>query len=382
MPYPLPYILLVLFYAAVGYVRHQMPNEEYRRYCDVLSVVMFVLFFGFRGYLLTDWMLYYPYYHDLEWGDILNFFNPDKTGLEPGFAVLCMVCKTLSGGSYHFLEFTVTCLFLSCVYSFMRRYTDNVALGLMLFLAFDGVGIVCNLLRNSLAIGIFLVAIPFIEQRRPLPYFFLCLLALTFHVSALVYVPLYFFFHRFPTRWVYLAVFVIANAAFISRFSVVDQILELMGFTGDAAMKADAYTGKMTSSLSVFTIGYIERLLTGTLIILYHDKLKELHNGSGVIVNGVFMYLIMFYFFSQYDVLSRRFSFLFCFGYWVIWLDFMRCFFFINNRRLLAAFVVAYSVIHAWRIYNAPDFYYENILTGAQSYNERLYFHSRNFHEQ
>ena len=381
MPYPLPYIFMVMLYAALGYLHYSDEDEQHKNYCNAAAVVAFVLFFGFRGFLLTDWILYYPYYVNLEWGDILNFFIPDKQGMEPGFALFAMVCKTVSFGNYHFLEFVITCIVLTCIYRFMRRYTGNIALGLMIFLAFNGVGVICNLLRNSLAIGIFLLAIPYIEQRRPLQYYLLCLLALTFHISALVYLPLYFFFHRFPSRWIYLGVFVVANLAFITRFSIVEQLLEMMGLTGDAAMKADAYTGKMTTAVAVFSLGYIERLLTGMLIIAYHDKLKALHNGSGVIVNGVFMYLIMFFFFSQYDVLAQRYSFLFGFGYWIIWIDLMKCFYYANNRRLLAGLVVSYALLRSWTIYNAPDYMYENILTGAQSFNERIYFHRRNFHE-
>lgn len=381
MPYPTPYILLVMLYGALGYLHYRLEDEQLKDYCNAAAAAAFVLFFGFRGFLLTDWILYYPYYMGLEWADVTDFFTPGKQGLEPGFALLAMVCKTLSFSSYHFLEFVITGFVLTCLYRFFRRYTGNVALGLMIFIAFNGVGVTCNLLRNSIAIGIFLLAIPFMEQRRPLPYYLLCLLALSFHISALVYLPLYLFFHRFPSRWVYLAVFVVANVAFVTRFSIVEQLLELMGLSGDAAIKADAYTGKMTTAVAVFSLGYMERLLTGTLVIVYHDKLKALHNGSGVIVNGVFMYLIMFFFFSQYDVLAQRFTFLFGFGYWVIWIDLMRCFYYANNRRLLAGLVMAYCLLRTWTIYNAPDFMYENVLTGARSYNERIYFHRRNSHE-
>ena len=381
MPYSLPYVLMVMLYAVLGYLYYRADDEQYKNYCNAAAAALFVLFFGFRGFLLTDWILYYPYYMNLEWGDIFNFFIPDKQGLEPGFALLCMVCKTLSLGSYHFLEFTITCIVLACLYRFMRRYMGNVALGLMIFIAFNGVGVVCNLLRNSVAIAIFLLALPYLEQRRPLEYYLLCLLALTFHASALVYLPLYFFFHLFPSRWVYLVVFVAANAAFVTRFSIVEQLLEAMGLSGEAAMKAEAYTGNMSTAVVVFSLGYIERLLTGTLIIVYHDKLKALRGGSGVIVNGMFMYIIMIFFFSQFDVLAQRFSFLFGFGYWIIWFDLMKCFYYDNNRRLLATLVVAYAMVRTWTIYNAPDCMYENVLTGAQSYNERIYYHRRNFHD-
>lgn len=382
MPYFLPYVLLVCLYALLGYLRHRLPDEQQKYYIDLASLAVFVVFFGLRGYLFTDWMSYYPYYANLEWGDVFNYVLPDKEGLEPGFAVLSMVCKTVSGGNYIFLQFVVTCIVLACIFRFMRRYTDNVALSLMLMLTFGGIGIVCNLLRNSLAICIFLLAIPYMEQHRPLQYYLVCLLALTFHISALLYFPLYFFFHRFFNRWIYLAVFVVINVAFITRFSIIDQMLELMGLSGDAAVKADVYTGRTVGSLSVFTLGYMERLLTGLLIIAYHDKMKELHGGSGVVVNGVFMYIAVYFFFSQYEVLANRFSFLFSFGYWIVWLDLMRCFYYTDNRRLLMAFAVVYALLRTHSLNNTPDHYYENVLTGAQSYNERLYYHSRNFHEQ
>ena len=373
--------MLICLYAVLGYLRSRCTDGQQKVYLDVASLALFVVFFGLRGFVLTDWMNYYPYYVSLEWSEVFNFFIPGEWGMEPGFALLTAFCGTISGHNFIFFQFVVVCIILACVYSFMRRYTDNVAISLMVMLAFGGIGIICNLMRNSLAISIFLLAIPYIEQRKPLQFVLICLLSASFHVSTLVYFPLYFFLHLFPSRWVYLAVFVVINAAFIMRFSVVDTLLEMIGLSGEAAIKADVYTGKTTQSLSVFTLGYMERLFTGTLIILYHDKLKELHHGSGVIVNGVFLYIAVFFFFSQYDVLSQRFSFLFVFGYWIVWLDIMRCLYYTDNRRLMMAFVVLYAILHTKALYNTADHYYENVLTGAMSYNERLYFHSRNFRE-
>jgi hypothetical protein len=94
------------------------------------------------------------------------------------------------------------------------------------------------------------------------------------------------------------------------------------------------------------------------------------------------MYIAVYFFFSQYEVLANRFSFLFSFGYWIVWLDLMRCFYYTDNRRLLMAFAVVYALLRTHSLNNTPDHYYENVLTGAQSYNERLYYHSRNFHEK
>ena len=49
MPYPLPYILLALFYAAMGYLHHRTDDEQQRQYINAGALLVFVLFFGFRG---------------------------------------------------------------------------------------------------------------------------------------------------------------------------------------------------------------------------------------------------------------------------------------------------------------------------------------------
>ena len=66
----------------------------------------------------------------------------------------------------------------------------------ILYLCFGGIIMSTNLMRNTIAIMIFINAIKYIDERKPIQFFLLCILAITFHLSALMYLPTYFFLHK------------------------------------------------------------------------------------------------------------------------------------------------------------------------------------------
>jgi hypothetical protein len=148
----------------------------------------------------------------------------------------------------------------------------------------------------------------------------------------------------------------------------------MLGLDETLTEKVKTYTEVYTSSKKVLSIGYLERLMTGTLIFLYYDKLKSVHPQSGIFVNAVLIFLCVFFLFSEFDVLAERVYTLFAFGYWIIWAYFIRCFHYVNNKKLFAAFILLYSILRLAGYCKSPAFDYENILTGHESYNERLYF--------
>jgi len=373
MIFALPYIIFIVIQGLLAYMLFFTSDETVKRYIVCGSLGVFVLFFGFRGFILTDWINYYSYFNDLEWYQVLYFFDERKYGYEPGFAIFCMLCKSLFP-NYFFMQIIVTLINTYALYYFFKRYTNNIPLGIMLFVVFEGIFIATNLIRNSIAISLFLIALPYLEERKPIKYFALCLLATSFHLSALVYFPLYFFFHIRLNKWIYLAIFITANIAFISHVSIVVTLLNLMGLDESMTEKVRVYTEVHTTSKNILSIGYLERLMTGILIFLYYDKLKAVHPKSGIFINAVLAFLCVFFLFSEFEVIAQRIYTLFAFGYWVIWGYLIQCFYYENNKKLFTAFIFFYCVLKLAGFCKSPAFDYENILTGHQSYNERLNF--------
>lgn len=381
MSFAIPYIILILVFGGMAYIHHVADDDMLRQRMVIASVVLFVFFFGFRGFILSDWIIYYPYFYEAEWRDVMSLDIVKGEGFEPGFVVLTMLCKTLFE-DYHFYVFVLTIINTVLLMNFFRRYSDNIPLSLMLYVVFEGLVISTNLMRNSIAIFLFLNALPYLIQRRPQPYFGLCLLACTFHLSSFMYLPLYFFFHYRLNKWAFLGIFVVANIAFLMHVSFLVTFLNLMGVDESTAMKVKAYTDFYDTHTGI-SIGYLERLMTGLLVFLYYDKLKEIRQDNAVFINGLLAYLTIFFVLSEFQVVSKRICTLFAFGYWIIWADMLKCFYYQNNRRLYAAFLGLYCVFRIAGSCYLPDFEYDNLLMGRiKSYNERLYIHNKTFEPQ
>lgn len=377
MIYSLPYILFTSLLAVASLVYATTKEEVYKKYATAFSVLLFFLFFGFRGFILSDWISYYPNFYNTTINDIFNFGSTKEITYEPGFTLLNLVCKALVR-DYHFFIIVHTSIVLALFLNFLKNRVDNIAFALFLFCSFEGIAIVVNLLRNLIAILIFLNALQFIEKRKPIPYFVCCILALSFHISSVVYFPLYFFFHKTCNKWLFLAIFILLNIIFLGNISIVLTMCSLLGLDEMMAQKIKTYTEIYSANRGI-SIGYLERLVTGILVFLYYDKLKSLRKDSAVRINGIIAYYLMFFALSEFQELSQRMSSLFSYGYWIIWIDLTKCFAISNNRKLFYTYLYLYCLLRVGLACRVPDCDYENILFGSQTYQERLRFHNKTY---
>ena len=323
MIYSIPYILITVVFGVIAMLYSSLPpeNEAAKKNMDIVCIALFILFFGLRGYVGDDWMNYTKFYQDCSLDDIS--FNILKMGsesnYEPGYTILNLICKAITD-EYVFFQLVCCCINVFLLYIFLKRNVSNVPLGFMLYVCMGGFLMSINLMRNTFAILIFANAVQFIEKRKPVEYFSLCLLALSFHLSSLMYFPLYFFMHKKCNKWVFLAIFALGNLLFVSHAKVVTALLSGVGSIVSDKMSSvvELYTEEYDTSKGI-SIGYLERLITGTLMICYYDKLTGLKKSNIIFMNMGLIYFSIAFLFSEFDVMSQRLSTLFTIFYWVIW---------------------------------------------------------------
>lgn len=383
MIYSLPYILMVVVIGLAALYYQYEEREDYRRYTLWGVVALMFFFFAFRGYVSTDWTAYYADYQKCELENVWNnVYTSTKVlwRIEPGFTLLMWLCKMMVP-NYIFLNVVCTAVNLVLLLRFLRRRLDNPVLGLLLFTCFGGLMLSINLMRNAISILIFVNTLHYIRQRRPLPFFLWNLLGMMFHISAVFFLPCYFFLHRSTNKWVFAAVFVVGNIIFLGRIPIFLSVANLV--LGDAgghlATVIENYTSGQMEEAAGISIGYLERLLTATLVWLYYDRLLEVRKDNMLFINSYLIYASLFFYFSEFRVLSLRFSYLFFFSYWILWADLPRCFALKNNRYLFIGFVALYCVLKTHGQMNNIVSEYDNMLLGGRSYEERLYIFNRNY---
>ncbi len=381
MLYPLPYLFFIAVLGVLALLVHQRKDDkQFCQYVTWSAIVIYVLFFGLRGFVAHDWMNYYPSFENTDWYDIANY-QLGKSD-EFGWILFQLLCKAIFD-NFHFMVFvhSIICIFL--LYNFIRRYTENICLVLILYFAFDGFVLSLNLMRNVLSLLIFCNAIPYLINRKALQYYLMCILAFCFHYSSVVFFPLYFFMHLKNNKWVFGGISLFFVAVYFSNIPVFLTLFKLSGIGGAfVEKKVEAYTD-LSSHLHV-SIGLLERLLTLVLFFCYYDKLCGMRKENRLFLNAFLVYLFSAFLFSEFSEISKRICILFDFCYWILWMDLIKCFYYRNNRILFISFVSLYCLIKiAVPMINQPVYQYDNFMFGdIKSYQERRYIFEKTFDEQ
>lgn len=374
MTYSIPYLIVLFIFGGSALSYEYAKSQETKKYISIFVIVVFYIFFAFRGYVYTDWINYAKTLQEVEFSDIFQITSTEATAVvrEPGFTLLCWLCSLVTR-QYAFLVVVITTIDLWLFLRFLRKWDiKNIAFAFMLFFSFGGVSTLFNLMRNQLAIFIFMNALQYIAERKPAKYFLLCTLALCFHSSSIIFFPLYFFAHFKTNKYVFIALFIGFFAFYMSKISIVLTMLKILGLEGALGEKAELYTTAFTTARALSPTGTLEKFGLSTLIFLYYDELKATVKYFPILINCLLIYFFMYYVLAEFNVLSSRLAGLFLFTYWVVWIYIIKVLYIPSNRVLLAGILFLYCVYMTALAYNIPAQQYDNLLFGGKSESERL----------
>lgn len=86
----------------------------------------------------------------------------------------------------------------------LRKYSSNISFSFFLFMCFGQLTYLFSGLRQELAIAIVLFSITYVEQKRWKEFMACCILAASFHVTALIWVVVYWFGYKAYDRALFL----------------------------------------------------------------------------------------------------------------------------------------------------------------------------------
>lgn len=381
MVYSIPYLVLLLLFAILALTQSRMTEQLRERIWIPCAFLLFA-FFALRGYVGDDWLGYYPAFAYVTPNDFhINIFGHHSYRYEIGFALLAYTCRQITGSDgFLFFQGVVTLIQIVLLIRFLRRYSDNLPFSIIIFLAMGGLIMLINTMRNTLAILIWINGLHYITERKPIPYFLYCLGALSFHMTSILFFPLYFILHRDMPRWLYLLVFIVGNLIVLLKIPVfsigVGTIANLIG--GKLAFMVQAYLGDaaMASISFKISIGSLERLGTGLVIYFLWYRLKEIHRENVLFVNAMIFFFLFYFLFSEVREVGKRLGDLFIFAYWILWPNMLTC---IKSKLIkigYVTFLCAYCVLKVIGTVGYPNTQYENILTGFTQMSERRIKHT------
>lgn len=377
MIYSIPYLLLITFYGLMALWYNQTKNLGTRPWNITLCFLVTLFFWGFRGFCFYDWMSYYPMF--LHSG-IENLTN-NITNYEPGFCILMTACKELYD-NYTFFEFVCSTINLTLLSVFLLKHTDNYPLSLLISTIFGCFFLFTDLMRNAIAIFIFINAIDYLAERRWVKYFAMIILSISFHYSAVLFIPLYFFACKRTSKKVFGTLFFIGVFMYALHISIFTNLSSfILGFINpEIEGKVHYYLEEATSSPKINFV-FLEQILTGALVLCYMDKLREIRKDANIYINCILAFFIMTFYLHEFATLSLRLAILFGVGYWIIWTDLIKCFKYTNNRWLFLTFICIYCFLRVLGHTSNALANYNNVLVNPESYQQRQSMFNKYFKE-
>lgn len=387
--YSIPYIGLVLYFILLFFLERQVNKQDLNIASNNLMIRLLaggglLFFFGLRGFIGWDWTVYFPAFKDTPGIFSLTLDSFAVSRYEPAFIVLMSVFKTLSG-NYHFFIFFNTLADIIILIVFLKQFSKiSISLSCLLFIVMGGFYLETDLLRNAKSIMLFLLSLKYLRDRKLAPYLILNLIGCIFHFSSLIYIPLYFFLHKQISRKTISIIFVIGILLYLLQIEyirpLVIRLTYVMGErTSDIIWK---YVNNNLYSVSYgITIGFIERLITCSLILIYYYKLISDNRNNILFINSYVLYFIFFFYFAEIKIIPVRVGGLFYFSYWILLPSIFSIIKNKNNKILFLSYIFIYSLIKMAGMSDNILYRYKSVLFMKDNFEKRLevFESSKNF---
>lgn len=384
----LPYFVILFILYLIERKNHKCLYATGKDNTHLLRSAYFILliFSGLRGFVYTDFASYYPFYEMI--GDLKDLpYVFLVKGWEPGFIIYTYLCKLLVP-NYFAWNFISTAIDLSLLYVFLKRYSPNQLLSLMIFFVMGFTALEFNVLRNAKAIFIFLISIKYIEERNLLKYSFAILLAFMFHTSAIFYWPLYFILNKRIPKKILWVVFVAGLIILLFNIHILpESLINYMSFITEDSDRFSRLSEHLSNEgESKISIGMIERIITYLLVMKTYDNKMFQAKNRYIFSNMYVLFFIVWFYFSNMGTALQRFNYMFIPCYWILypsWIECNRVNFpqgqMLISRKLahnIRLFIIAFLFLRTM-VMGDGNLKYENVLTGASTFEQRMEYLDR-----
>ena len=218
------------------------------------------------------------------------------------FQVLCYAFSK-TGLNFYIWHALIGIFFVFVVCSFVKKYSSNIYISFIVFIALGQFAFSLSALRQMLAIAFILLSFIFIEQKKAVKFIVLVLIASLFHSTAIVFIiayPLYMVRLKVKTIIVMVLGMLVA-----SRY--IRPILDfLLPRIGAQELYYDYLESDTTLSLSGLVIAF--GILVFSVICLKDDKESKCQGLCNFAVVSCFFRLLSTFAFAEMFRLSLYFS--------------------------------------------------------------------------
>ncbi|WP_459189881.1 EpsG family protein [Parabacteroides sp. APC149_11_2_Y6] len=253
--------ILVSFFSLVG-----REKIVYNRYIYVLFALILILFAGLRiGDAFPDYITYVDYYYRIVTGDIVF--------VEYSFFLIAHAVNFLTGNViYLFLIYAI--IGVSIKLYAIKQLSHLVFLSIVLYIA--NIYIVQELIqiRSGIASGILLLCIKPIFDKNLRKFLFLVLIAVFFHTSAIMILPLWFLNSRKINVYFWAVLIPIGYLIAFSKITLLTFIpVPFIQEKLDIYLSYKEYGQDGFNNINIFNVLFLFKCILAYIMLIYRNNI-------------------------------------------------------------------------------------------------------------
>lgn len=259
----------IIYFGLLPFIILDFKSNSFVTKRQVLLIlsVFYSIIGGFGDWTGTDWTSYKYVFDHITWHEVVH---PFKDSQEQGFLLLNWIFLHLTGGKFTIFMFCATLFYFV---SFSRLFLKYTQYPIIIFAIFFFSGNQICIIRNRIAISILIWAIPCIFDRKFWKFIIICLLAISIHRSAAIFLLTYFF-RYIPVNYI------LCNVLFLSTITLGyvfrDIFLSIgMSLGGTISDKISYYADEQSIEVSKSIISVFMNFIVLNCLILYKNKLSK-----------------------------------------------------------------------------------------------------------
>ena len=371
--YSIPYLFVFALLVLLALLQQDIITNRYsKNNLTVVAFVIVLLFMGLRGYVYSDWIAYYEFFHEIPYpedlfqiDDFVSYF-----GYEIGFLVTTSFLKSIID-DYNVYIFIWTLIDLLILTHFFKHSTKYPVWCIAVFFAINGIMMEFNLIRNIKSIVLFMFSLKYVQNGQPVKYFIVNSIGFLFHSSALLFFPLYFILRRDYGKKLILILFILSNIIYFLQIPLSRTlVLVLSSLIGGRLHGLAEFYSEMITSYG-FSVAYFERIITFFIIYFNYDVLKQDNKDNIVYINLYVLYFVTFSICWDFSLIIERVAGMLIIAYWLVFPKLLE----VTKKRYSMISLIFYIVMicSLKLVLNNNNIMarYDNLIFGIQSVSER-----------
>ena len=288
--------------------------KENKRYIAMAGVIIPALFSGLRYYVGTDYENYVAAFRMFKGVGIFKYLSNFAGEYEIGFYLLCKIADIFGGE--RMLFFISSLIILILMFKFIESVDIELSLPIAYFIfLITSFTSSFNILRQIIAVSITMYGIKYVLEKDLKKYIICCVVACTFHISALIVIPFYFIYDKENKS------IKISRKIFIGLISAVVLSFFLpyvIGVVGSIIPLFSKFSSYFGYGLGGKNRSFFVSLIEFTVLIILGSRLKEKDskNTYFIFLLGVGLFLE---FTGFYSIFLKRLAIYFTMPSFILW---------------------------------------------------------------